>query len=65
MLEGTKLLDAAGVARYLGIGRTTLFSMKKDPAFPAPVRLYDGQKKLLWEPAAIDRFVALKAKKSN
>lgn len=65
MLEGTKLLDATGVARYLGIGRTTLFAMKKDPAFPAPVRLYDGQKKLLWEPAAIDRFVALKAKKSN
>lgn len=65
MLEGTKLLDATGVARYLGIGRTTLFAMKKDPSFPAPVRLYEGQKKLLWEPAAIDRFVALKAKKSN
>lgn len=65
MLEGTKLLDATGVARYLGIGRTTLFAMKKDPAFPAPVRLYEGQKKLLWDPASIDRFVAMKAKKSN
>lgn len=65
MFEGTKLLDAVGVARYLGIGRTTLFAMKKDPAFPAPVRLYAGQKKLLWDPAAIDKFVALKAKKAN
>lgn len=65
MLEGTKLLDATGVARYLGIGRTTLFAMKKDPAFPAPVRLYEGQKKLLWDPASIDRFVAMKAKKAS
>ena len=65
MFEGTKLLDAVGVARYLGIGRTTLFAMKKDPAFPAPVRLYEGQKKLLWDPASIDRFVAMKAKKAS
>ena len=59
------MLDATGVARYLGIGRTTLFAMKKDPAFPAPVRLYEGQKKLLWDPASIDRFVAMKAKKAS
>ena len=65
MFEGIKLLDAAGVAKYLGVGRTTLFAMKKDPAFPAPVRLYEGQKKLLWDPASIDRFVAMKAKKAN
>lgn len=64
MVEGIKLLDSASAAKYLGVGRNTLFTLKKDPEFPAPVKLYKGQKKLLWSPEAIDRFVELKARKT-
>ena len=64
MIEGVKLLNTASVAKYLGIGRTPLFTLMKDPEFPAPVKLYKGQKKLLWAPEALDRFVALKARKT-
>lgn len=64
MLEGIKLLDSASAAKYLGVGRNTLFTLKKDPEFPAPVKLYKGQKKLLWSPEALDRFVELKARKT-
>lgn len=64
MIEGIKLLDSASAAKYLGVGRNTLFTLKKDPEFPAPVKLYKGQKKLLWSPEALDRFVELKAKKT-
>lgn len=63
MVEGIKLLDSASAAKYLGVGRNTLFTLKKDPEFPAPVKLYKGQKKLLWSPEALDRFVELKARK--
>lgn len=64
MVEGIKLLDSASAAKYLGVGRNTLFTLKKDPEFPAPVKLYKGQKKLLWSPEALDRFVELKARKT-
>jgi predicted DNA-binding transcriptional regulator AlpA len=64
MVEGIKLLDSASAAKYLGVGRNTLFPLKKDPEFPAPVKLYKGQKKLLWSPEALDRFVELKARKT-
>ena len=64
MSEEIKLLDSKGVARYLHIGRTALFAIKKDPNFPAPIRLYEGQKRLLWNSADIDRFIASRAKKS-
>ena len=64
MVEGIKLLDSASAAKYLGVGRNTLFTLKKDPEFPAPVKLYKGQKKLLWSPEALDRFVELKARKA-
>nr|DAH29419.1 MAG TPA: Pyocin activator protein PrtN [Bacteriophage sp.] len=64
MIEGIKLLDSASAAKYLGVGRNTLFTLKKDPDFPAPVKLYKGQKKLLWSPEALDRFVELKARKT-
>ena len=64
MVEGVKLLDSASAAKYLGVGRNTLFALKKDPEFPAPVKLYKGQKKLLWAPEALDRFVELKARKT-
>ena len=47
MVEGVKLLDSASAAKYLGVGRNTLFTLIKDPEFPAPVKLYKGQKKLL------------------
>lgn len=64
MVEEIKLLDSASAAKYLGVGRNTLFTLKKDPEFPAPVKLYRGQKKLLWAPEALDRFVELKARKT-
>lgn len=64
MFEGIKLLDSASAAKYLGVGRNTLFMLKKDPEFPAPVKLYKGQKKLLWTPEALDRFIELKARKT-
>ena len=64
MIEGIKLLDSASAAKYLGVGRNTLFTLKKDPEFPDPVKLYKGQKKLLWSPEALDRFVELKARKT-
>lgn len=64
MFEGIKLLDSASAAKYLGVGRNTLFTLKKDPEFPAPVKLYRGQRKLLWSPEALDRFVELKARKT-
>lgn len=64
MFEGIKLLDSTSAAKYLGVGRNTLFTLMKDPEFPDPVKLYKGQKKLLWAPEALDRFVALKAKKT-
>ena len=64
MIEGVKLLNTASVAKYLGVGRTTLFTLMKDPEFPKPVKLYKGQKKLLWAPEALDRFVELKARKT-
>lgn len=64
MVEGIKLLDSASAAKYLGVGRNTLFTLKKDPEFPAPVKLYRGQRKLLWSPEALDRFVELKARKT-
>lgn len=64
MVEGIKLLDSASAAKYLGVGRNTLFTLKKDPEFPAPVKLYKGQKKLLWAQEALDRFVELKARKT-
>lgn len=64
MVEGIKLLDSASAAKYLGVGRNTLFTLKKDPEFPAPVKLYKGQKKLLWSPEALDRFIELKARKT-
>lgn len=64
MVEGIKLLDSASAAKYLGVGRNTLLTLKKDPEFPAPVKLYKGQKKLLWAPEALDRFVELKARKT-
>lgn len=64
MVEGIKLLDSSSAAKYLGVGRNTLFTLKKDPEFPAPVKLYKGQKKLLWSPEALDRFVELKARKT-
>lgn len=64
MFEGIKLLDSASAAKYLGVGRNTLFTLMKDPEFPAPVKLYKGQKKLLWDPEALDRFVELKARKT-
>lgn len=64
MVEGIKLLDSASAAKYLGVGRNTLFTLKKDPEFPAPVKLYKGQKKLLWSPEALDHFVELKARKT-
>ena len=64
MIEGVKLLDSASAAKYLGVGRNTLFTLIKDPEFPAPVKLYKGQKKLLWAPEALDRFVELKARKT-
>lgn len=64
MFEGIKLLDSASAAKYLGVGRNTLFTLMKDPEFPAPVKLYKGQKKLLWAPEALDRFVELKARKT-
>lgn len=64
MFEGIKLLDSASAAKYLGMGRNTLLKLKKDPEFPAPVKLYRGQKKLLWTPEALDRFVELKARKT-
>ena len=64
MFEGIKLLDSASAAKYLGVGRNTLFTLKKDPEFPAPVKLYRGQKKLLWAPEALDRFIELKARKT-
>lgn len=60
-MEKMKLFDSAAVAQYLGIGRSTFFELKKDPDFPPPVRLYQRQRKLLWAPEDIDRFVALKA----
>lgn len=63
MFEGIRLLDSASTAKYLGVGRNTLFELKKDPEFPAPVKLYKGQKKLLWAPEALDRFVELRARK--
>ena len=62
MVEGIKLLDSASAAKYLGVGRNTLFTLIKDPEFPAPVKLYKGQKKLLWAPEALDHFIKLKAK---
>ena len=65
MFEGIKLLDSASAAKYLGVGRNTLFTLMKDPEFPAPVKLYKGQKKLLWAPEALDSFVELKARKTN
>ena len=65
MVEGVKLLDSASAAKYLGVGRNTLFTLMKDPEFPAPVKLYKGQKKLLWAPEALDRFVELKAMQSK
>ena len=64
MVKEVKLLDSASAARYLGVGRNTLFTLMKDPEFPASVKLYKGQKKLLWAPEALDRFVELKAKKT-
>lgn len=64
MVEGVKLLDSASAAKYLGVGRNTLFTLIKDPEFPAPVKLYKSQKKLLWTPEALDRFIELKARKT-
>ena len=64
MVGGVKLLDRASASRLSGVGRNTLFTLMKDPEFPAPVKLYKGQKKLLWSPEALDRFVELKARKT-
>ena len=62
MFEGIKLLDAVKTAKYLGVGRNTLFNLMKDPEFPKPVRLYEGQKKLLWAPESLNKFIELKSK---
>ena len=65
MFEGIKLLNTVSTAKYLGVGRNTLFNLMKDPEFPKPVKLYEGQKKLLWAPEALDKFIELKANKND
>lgn len=64
-MESVKLLNAISTAKYLGVGRNTLFNLMKDSEFPKPVKLYEGQKKLLWSPEALDKFIELKAGKND
>lgn len=60
-----RLLDSAGVQEYLGVGRNNFYKLIKDPQFPNPVRLYDGQKKKLWSSVHLDKFIAMKAQKAQ
>ena len=62
-MESVKLLNAVSTAKYLGVGRNTLFNLMKDQEFPKPVKLYEGQKKLLWASEALDKFIELKSSK--
>ena len=64
-MESVKLLNAVSTAKYLGVGRNTLFNLMKDQEFPKPVKLYEGQKKLLWASGSLDKFIELKASKND
>ena len=55
-----KLLDSAEARAFLGVGRSNFFRLIKDPLFPKPVQLYEGQRKKLWTLDQLRDFVASK-----
>ncbi len=64
-MDAPILMDGVAVASYLGIGRVNFYKMKKDPDFPEPVKLYEGQQKKQWTKDQLDAFVAKKAAKAG
>ena len=54
--DGAGLVDLTGIARMRGVSRQRAQQLTKHPAFPAPVPVEGGQRKV-WDRGAVREFL--------
>ena len=49
------VLRLSDLTRYLAVGRSRIYQLRREPDFPKPIRL--GQRSVGWRRSEIDRWV--------